>query len=163
MYILSTRRGVSHLGFFSSFKLKVSRQGYHFPILKPVCESGKCFMEAGQSTLEIAFLQGSDLEGRAPWMESQASWDLPTRSVAMKSSSNQSNIAVALASETGSLSVFLIDATNPSLDSPPLVVEHLHKSVPSALDIQKDTLQCVTVGSDGRINVVQVSNVRLSA
>ena len=74
----------------------------------------------------------------------------------MKTSSSHSNIALALASETGSLSVFLIDAMNPSLDSPPLVLEQLHKFVPSALDIQKDTLQCVTVGSDGRINLVQV-------
>lgn len=113
-------------------------------------------MQAGLSTLEIALLQDPDQEGQAPWMETQASWDLRARTTAMKTSSNQSNIALALASETGSLSVFLIDAMNPSMDSPPLVLEHLHKFVPSALDIQKDTLQCVTVGSDGKINLVQV-------
>ncbi|XP_024377358.1 nuclear pore complex protein NUP43 isoform X1 [Physcomitrium patens] len=111
--------------------------------------------DTGLSTLEIAFLQDPEQEGQAPWMETQASWDLSTRTSAMKSSSNQSNIALALASETGSLQVFLIDAMNPSLDSAPLVLERLHKNVPSALDIQKDTLQCVTVGSDGRINLVQ--------
>lgn len=111
--------------------------------------------DTGLSTLEIALLQDPDQEGQAPWMETQASWDLMARTTAMKTSSNQSNIALALASETGSLSVFLIDSMNPSMDSPPLVLEHLHKFVPSALDIQKDTLQCVTVGSDGKINLVQ--------
>jgi len=113
-------------------------------------------MQAGLYTLEIALLQDPEQEGQAPWMETQASWDLTARTTAMKTSSNQSNVALALASETGSLSVFLIDAMNPSMDSPPLVLEHLHKFVPSALDIQKDTLQCVTVGSDGKINLVQV-------
>ncbi|KAG0605921.1 hypothetical protein M758_9G098300 [Ceratodon purpureus] len=113
-----------------------------------------CDADTGLSTLEISVLQDPDQEGQAPWMETHASWELNSRTTAMKTSSNQSNIAIALTSETGSLSVFLVDAMNPFLDSPPLVLERLHKFLPSALDIQKDTLQCVTVGSDGKINLV---------
>lgn len=74
----------------------------------------------------------------------------------MKASSNQMNVALALASQTGSVSVFLIDAMNPSLESPPYVLENLHDRVPLALDIQRDSLQCVTVGCDGKINLVHV-------
>jgi nuclear pore complex protein Nup43 len=89
-------------------------------------------------------------------METQASWNLNTRTSAMKVSSNQMNVALALASQTGSVSVFLIDSMNPSLESPPYVLEHLHDGVPLALDIQRDSLQCVTVGCDGKINLVHV-------
>lgn len=91
-------------------------------------------------------------------METQASWGLPTRTTAMKSSANQTNGAIAIASQSGSLSLFLIEAMNPSLDSPPLVLEGLHSGTLPGLDIQKDSLHCVTVGSDGKINLVQVSD-----
>ncbi len=108
-------------------------------------------------------VEQQQLQSSSPWLlETQNSWSLPARSTTFKVSPSQDHqhTVVASASSVGSLSVFLLDAMNPSADEAdlsPFTCEKLHRGAVAGLDIQRGGApDCITVGIDGKINLVKV-------
>ncbi|KAJ7541630.1 hypothetical protein O6H91_10G067700 [Diphasiastrum complanatum] len=96
--------------------------------------------EAGQST---------------PWLQLQVSWPQPARASALRVLAlSHERVLVAAASVVGSLSLVAIDSLHPSRPSAPLICPSLHRGSMCGLDLQSSSQSCVSVGEDGKINII---------
>ncbi|CAM6041556.1 unnamed protein product [Sphagnum compactum] len=130
----------------------------------------KSFLQLKALEENPEMVEQQQLQSSSPWLlETQNSWSLPARSTTFKVSPSQDHqhTVVASASGVGSLSVFLLDAMNPSADEAdlsPFTCEKLHRGAVAGLDIQRGgggAPDCITVGIDGKINLVKVGQSEL--
>lgn len=119
--------------------------------------------DTGISTLELSSLPPDE----APTLQIQASWPQPARTSALKTSPLMSQQALlAAASFSGTISFIITKLLRPSMQptaavQAPLTSPPLHKGVVSGMDLQSDTHDCVSVGEDGRINLIKLAESQL--
>ena len=121
--------------------------------------------DTGTSSLDLSSLSSDDPSS----LHLQASWPLPSRSSSLSVSPFSSQQAlIAAASFSGTVNFVItkllrpssnlhVSSSLPQLFSSPL----LHQGAVSAMDLQIDTHDCVSVGEDGRINVIKLAESQL--
>ncbi|KAF5956413.1 hypothetical protein HYC85_003638 [Camellia sinensis] len=93
----------------------------------------------------------------------QSSWSSPSRISSLKVSQTLHKPLIAASTCSGSLHVLLADPVDASIESEVSVPEKtLHVGPISCIDVQENGSQCVSVGEDGRVNLVSVGNSNLS-
>ncbi|XP_050374276.1 nuclear pore complex protein NUP43 [Argentina anserina] len=99
----------------------------------------------------------------SPNLTPRAKWDPPSRVSSLTASPFSRRSLVAAATLSGSLHVLLTDAVDPwSFESELSVAEKaLHDGSVSCVDVMDDGAECVTVGGDGRVNLVSVGEAEL--
>jgi nuclear pore complex protein Nup43 len=86
---------------------------------------------------------------------------IPARVTALRTALLQSNLSLIMAgSSAGDVSVILVNETAATTRIPaPVVCPSLHRRAVSALDLEASTQDCVTVGQDGKINLVKMGGL----
>ncbi|CAL5387599.1 unnamed protein product [Camellia sinensis] len=93
----------------------------------------------------------------------QSSWSSPSRISSLKVSQTLHKSLIAASTFSGSLHVLLADPVDASIVSEVSVPEKtLHVEPISCIDVQENGSECVSVGEDGRVNLVSVGNSNLS-
>ncbi|KAG0465989.1 hypothetical protein HPP92_020153 [Vanilla planifolia] len=96
----------------------------------------------------------------------RSSWPSPSRITSLRTSeSTRKHLVVALSTFAGSVYFLYVDPVDASIDLELSVDEErpLHSGPVSAVDIQAGGYECVTVGEDGRVNLVSVCQARLES
>eukprot|EP00250_Pteridium_aquilinum_P010533 c19456_g1_i1 orf=471-1592(+) len=114
------------------------------------------------STLELSSLsfdEGSSLHV-------QASWSLPARISALRSSPLSQQALLASATFSGTISFIITKLLGPSSQfseaiPAPIVSSPIHNGAVSGMDLQADTHDCVSVGDDGKINLTKLGESQL--
>lgn len=115
--------------------------------------------DSGTSSIEtFSFTQNP--ENLTP----QSQWDSPSRVSSLTTSQFNRKSLVAAATFAGSIHVLLIDAMEPSSFESELSVPEkaLHEGSISCVDVMDSGVECVTVGEDGRVNLVSLGESELS-
>ncbi|CAH2042704.1 unnamed protein product [Thlaspi arvense] len=109
--------------------------------------------------VEIHALDGSN----PPTLTLQSSWPSPSRISCLRVSKTLHKSLIAASTYAGSLHVLFADPVDASVQSEVRVPQNtLHVGPISCIDVQESGSECVTVGEDGRVNLVNVGNSRLS-
>ena len=115
------------------------------------------------SDLDISSIEIHSFETNPLALELQSSWVAPSRVSSLKTSQFLQKPMIAASTFAGSLHFLFSDPSDASLESQVSVPENvLHSGPISCVDIMEGGLECVTVGEDGRVNLVGVSNSSLN-
>lgn len=120
--------------------------------------------DAASSALEIHSLTLDAANPTQPLLQPRSSWSSPSRISSLRSSQTpHKHLAAAAATLAGSLHLLFVDPVDGSIDSELSVAEDcsLHAGPISAVDLQAGGQACVTVGEDGRVNLLTVGEARL--
>ncbi|XP_004309939.1 PREDICTED: nuclear pore complex protein NUP43 [Fragaria vesca subsp. vesca] len=100
----------------------------------------------------------------SPNLTLHSQWDAPSRISSLTASQFNHRSLVAAATLSGSLHVLLTGAMDPSEFASELSVPEkvLHDGAISCGDVMDGGVECVTVGEDGRVNVVSLGEDQLS-
>ncbi|KAJ1433569.1 WD40/YVTN repeat-like-containing domain superfamily [Sesbania bispinosa] len=110
------------------------------------------------STIEIHSYKPNPLS-----FEPQSSWVSPYRVSSLKASLFLQKTIIAASTTSGSLHFLFSDSTDATLESEVSVPEGTLHSVPaSCVDLMDGGVECVTVGEDGKVNLVTVGNSNLN-
>ncbi|KAL2635998.1 hypothetical protein R1flu_007477 [Riccia fluitans] len=131
---------------------------YHAPFMAV----GLWDSDRKKTVLELCSIE-QDEPSSAPTTEVHHSFFLPSRVTEMKTSLLTSGKSMVVASSrTGDISVLLVSEIVGAQSSPsPVICAALHKGEVSGLDLESSSQDCVTVGEDGKINVVKVTQSQL--
>ncbi|KAK7329893.1 hypothetical protein VNO77_24074 [Canavalia gladiata] len=114
--------------------------------------------DSDASSIEIHSFKPNSLS-----LESQSSWLSPSRVSSLKASQFLQKTIIVASTSSGSLHFLFSDSTDASLESEVSVPEGALHSVPaSCVDLMDGGVECVTVGEDGRVNLVTVGNSNLN-
>lgn len=115
--------------------------------------------DSDSSSIEIQSLSSKPLN-----LSSHSSWVSPSRISSLKTSQSHHGPLVASGTFAGSLHVLSTGSMDlASLQSVLSVPEKvIHDGPISCLDLMDGGVQCVTVGEDGRINLVSIGDSRLN-
>ncbi|KAK9275412.1 hypothetical protein L1049_022676 [Liquidambar formosana] len=115
--------------------------------------------DSDASSIEIHSLNRSNPPSPTP----QSSWTSPSRISSLKVSHSLHKPLVAASTFVGSLHVLFADPVDASLESELSIPEKaLHAGPISCIDLQESGVECVSVGEDGRVNLVSVGDSRLN-
>ncbi|XP_010907496.1 nuclear pore complex protein NUP43 [Elaeis guineensis] len=120
--------------------------------------------DAASSSLEIHSLTVDAADPNSPLFDLRSSWSSPSRISSLRSSQTPHKHLVAAASTlAGSLHLLFVDPVDGSIDSELSIADDrsLHAGPISAVDLQAGGQACVSVGEDGRVNLVTVGESRL--
>ncbi|KAE9601708.1 hypothetical protein Lal_00040685 [Lupinus albus] len=96
-------------------------------------------------------------------LQPQSSWLSPSRISSLKSSQFLQKTIIAASTFSGSLHVLFSDSTDASLESEISIPEGALHSVPvSCIDLMDGGGECLTVGEDGKVNLVSIGNSNLN-
>ncbi|XP_027329686.1 nuclear pore complex protein NUP43 isoform X2 [Abrus precatorius] len=110
------------------------------------------------SSIEIHSFKSNPLS-----LEPQSSWVSPSRVSSLKTSQFLQKTIIVASTSSGSLHFLFSDSTDALLESEVSVPEGALHSVPaSCVDLMDGGVECVTVGEDGRVNLVTVGNSNLN-
>ncbi|KAL6189179.1 hypothetical protein ACLB2K_040569 [Fragaria x ananassa] len=100
----------------------------------------------------------------SPNLTLHSQWDAPSRISSLTASQFNHRSLVAAATLSGSLHVLLTGAMDPSEFASELSVPEkvLHDGAISCVDVMDGGVECVTVGEDGRVNLVSLGEDQLS-
>eukprot|EP01018_Ginkgo_biloba_P013956 Gb_37942 [translate_table: standard] len=95
-------------------------------------------------------------------LELQTSWTSPARISSLKVGPSAHKAIIAASSRSGYLSFLVADPLQASLEAESsLVGQSLHRGAISGMDLQASTCECVSVGEDGKINLVKLAEAQL--
>ncbi|KAM5554109.1 nuclear pore complex protein NUP43 [Rosa sericea] len=116
--------------------------------------------DSDSSSIEIH----SFTQDPSPNLTPHSQWDAPSRVSSLTTSQFKHKSLVAAAAFSGSLHVLLTYAMDPSSFESELSVPEkaLHDGPISCVDVMDSGLECVTVGEDGRVNLVCLGESELS-
>ncbi|XP_047311375.1 nuclear pore complex protein NUP43 [Impatiens glandulifera] len=115
--------------------------------------------DTDEPAVEIHALNHSD----SPSLSLQSSFSPPSRISALRTSQFLHKPFIAASTLAGSLHILLADPINASFESEVSISgKSLHDGPISDIDVQENASDCVTVGEDGRVNLVTFSNSRLN-
>ncbi|KAF5956737.1 hypothetical protein HYC85_003962 [Camellia sinensis] len=115
--------------------------------------------DSNSSAIEIHSLTRSNPSN----LTLQSSWSSPSRISSLKVSQTLHKSLIAASTFSGSLHVLLAALVDASIESEVSVLEKtLHVGPISCIDVQENGSECVSVGEDGRVNLVSVGNSNLS-
>ncbi|KAG1368119.1 putative Nuclear pore complex protein NUP43 [Cocos nucifera] len=118
--------------------------------------------DAASFALEIHSLDAAN--PNSPLLDLRSSWSSSSRISSLRSSQTPHKYLVAAASTlAGSLHLLFVDPVDGSIDSELSIADDrsLHAGPISAVDLQAGGQACVSVGEDGRVNLVTVGEARL--
>ncbi|KAA8522831.1 hypothetical protein F0562_009254 [Nyssa sinensis] len=116
--------------------------------------------DSDSSSVEIHALNRSDPPNLTP----QSIWASPSRISSLRVSRSFHKPLVAASTFAGSLHVLFTDLVEASLDSEVSIPEKsLHVGPISCIDLQEKGSDCVSVGEDGRVNLISIGDSRLSS
>ncbi|CAJ2649633.1 nucleoporin NUP43-like protein [Trifolium pratense] len=93
----------------------------------------------------------------------QSSWTSPSPISSLKASQFLQNSIIAATTSSGSLHFLFADSTDATLQSEVSVPENeLHSVSETCIDLMDGGVECVTVGDDGKVNLVTVGNSNLN-
>ncbi|KAK7265196.1 hypothetical protein RJT34_32812 [Clitoria ternatea] len=114
--------------------------------------------DSDASSIEIHHFKPNSLS-----LEPQSSWVSPSRVVSLKAAQFLQKTVVVASTSSGSLHFLFSDSTVASLESEVSVPEGaLHSVASSCVDLMDRGVECVTVGEDGRVNLVSVGDSNLN-
>ncbi|XP_078439561.1 transducin/WD40 repeat-like superfamily protein [Wolffia australiana] len=114
--------------------------------------------DAGSSSLEVHALESIHQadESTVPDLIPRDSWPSSSRISSLRSSAASAEPStVAVSTFSGSVHFLFVDPVEGAVESE-LSARGLHGGVVSAVDLQVDGRDCVSVGEDGRVNLVSV-------
>lgn len=115
--------------------------------------------DSSSSSVEVLSLNLSN----SPNLSSQSSWLSPSRISSFKVSHSNQKPLIAASTFSGSLHILFVDTVDASLDSELSVSDKsLHDGSISCIDLQESGVECVTVGEDGKVNLVTVGDSNLT-
>jgi nuclear pore complex protein Nup43 len=108
-------------------------------------------------------LQIHSLDPQTLTLAPQSSWTPPSRVSSLQTSRTQTHQPlIAAGTVSGSLHLLFANAVDASMESELSVPEKdLHAGPVSCVDVMDGAAECVSVGEDGRVNLVSVSGSRL--
>ncbi|XP_057968240.1 nuclear pore complex protein NUP43 [Malania oleifera] len=93
----------------------------------------------------------------------QSSWASPARVSSLRVSQNPHKPLIAASTFAGSLHILVANSIDASLESELSVPEkNLHEGPVSCIDLQESGAECVSVGEDGRVNLVSLGDPKLN-
>ncbi|GAU20933.1 hypothetical protein TSUD_200820 [Trifolium subterraneum] len=114
--------------------------------------------DSNLSSIEIHSFKPNPLS-----FEFQSSWTSPSPISSLKSSQFLQNSIIAATTSSGSLHFLFADSTDATLQSKVSIPEdELHSVSETCIDLMDGGVECVTVGDDGKVNLVTVGNSNLN-
>ncbi|GMP36057.1 hypothetical protein CsSME_00008292 [Camellia sinensis var. sinensis] len=115
--------------------------------------------DSNSSAIEIHSLTRSNPSN----LTLQSSWSSPSRISSLKASQTLHKPLIAASTFSGSLHVLLAEPVDALIESEVSVPgKTLHVGPISCIDVQENGSECVSVGEDGRVNLVSVGNSNFS-
>ncbi|CAM6102806.1 unnamed protein product [Calypogeia fissa] len=127
------------------------------PSQSPLIALGLWDSDQRKTMMEVSSLVPQTPDG-FPTQVLHHSFQIPARVMSLRTAIGPSNESILLAgSRAGDVSVVLVkDPANAKKTPVPVVCPSLHKGPVSGVDLEASTQDCVTVGQDGKINLVKV-------
>ncbi|MED6107321.1 hypothetical protein PIB30_012973 [Stylosanthes scabra] len=115
--------------------------------------------DSGSSSIEIHSLKPNPLS-----LQSHSSFSSSSRVSSLRASQFLQKTVVAASTAAGSLHILFSDPADARFESEVSVPEEegLHSVPGSCVDLMDGGVECVTVGEDGRVNLVSIGNSNLS-